>query len=284
MLAAHGLRKVYAARHKGHERIAVADISLTLERAGSVGIVGESGSGKTTVAKMLVGLERPTAGVVTFAGDKSARVSRRDRRRQRARQIQLVFQNPYTSLDPRQTVGSAIAEVLRIQFGLDGAAREHRVAQLLEGVGLDVELANRRPRHLSGGQRQRVAIARALAAEPATLVLDEAVSALDISVQAQVLNLINRLRRQTDTALIFISHDLASVAHTTDYIYVMDKGNVVEQGATTEVLTSPRAPQTRALIDSIPRDGWTPRHFADPEQRPTEPELMSAEAVERSRS
>ncbi len=287
VLAAQGLRKVYRTRRKGHDRVAVADISLTLERAGAVGIVGESGSGKTTVAKMLVGLERPTAGVVTFARDKSDGVSRRDRRRQRARQIQLVFQNPYTSLDPRQTVGSAIAEVLRIQFGLDWAARDRRVAELLEGVGLDTGLAKRRPRHLSGGQRQRVAIARALAAEPATLVLDEAVSALDISVQAQVLNLINGLRRQTDTALIFISHDLAAVAHTTDYIYVMDNGNVVEQGATAQVLTEPRAPQTRALIDSIPREGWIPRHFIDPEQRSTEPNPVLKEAdptVERSRS
>ena len=287
VLAARGLRKVYRARRSGQDRIAVADMSFTLERAGAVGIVGESGSGKTTVAKMLVGLERPTAGVVTFARDKSDGVSRRDRRRQRARQIQLVFQNPYTSLDPRQTVGSAIAEVLRIRFDLDRPTRDRRVAQLLEGVGLDVELANRRPRHLSGGQRQRVAIARALAAEPATLVLDEAVSALDISVQAQVLNLITRLRRQTDTALIFISHDLAAVAHTTDYIYVMDKGNVVEQGATAEVLTSPRTPQTRALIDSIPREGWTPRHFIGPEQRSTTPNPVLKEAdptVERSRS
>ena len=287
VLAAERLRKVYRARRKGQERIAVADMSFTLERGGSVGIVGESGSGKTTVAKMLVGLERPTAGVVTFAGGLSDGVRRRDRRRQRARQIQLVFQNPYTSLDPRQSVGSAIGEVLRIQFDLDRAARDRRVAELLEGVGLDVELANRRPRHLSGGQRQRVAIARALAAEPTTLVLDEAVSALDISVQAQVLNLINQLRRQTDTALIFISHDLAAVAHTTDYIYVMDKGAVVEQGATAEVLTDPRTPQTRALIDSIPREGWSPRHFIDPEQRSTEPNAVLKEAdptVERSRS
>ena len=287
VLAAQGLRKVYRARRSGQDRIAVADMSFTLERAGAVGIVGESGSGKTTVAKMLVGLERPTAGVVTFARDKSDGVSRRDRRRQRARQIQLVFQNPYTSLDPRQTVGSAIAEVLRIQFDLDRATRDRRVEQLLEGVGLDVEFANRRPRHLSGGQRQRVAIARALAAEPATLVLDEAVSALDISVQAQVLNLINGLRRQTDTALIFISHDLAAVAHATDYIYVMDNGTVVEQGATAEVLAAPRAPQTRALIDSIPREGWTPRHFIGPEQRSTTPNPVLKEAdptVERSRS
>ena len=156
-----------------------------------------------------------------------------------------MFQNPYTSLDPRQTVGSALAEALRIHFDLDRASDDRRVAQLLERVGLDSS-SHRRPRNLSGGQRQRVAIARALASEPATLVLDEAVSALDISVQAQVLNLINGLRRQTETALVFISHDLAAVAQVTDYIYVMHRGTVVEHGATAGGARPPRPPDAGA--------------------------------------
>lgn len=261
VLEARHLRKVYRSRRRGSDRLAVEDISFSLERAGAIGIVGESGSGKTTVAKMLVGLEQPTAGVVSFPGASVDGGGRREQRRRRARQIQLVFQNPYVSLDPRQRIGAALAEVLRIHFPLSGSEQEERVAGLLEAVGLDPALAARRPRNLSGGQRQRVAIARALACEPAALVLDEAVSALDISVQAQVLNLLNRLRRETNTALIFISHDLAAVAQTTDYIYVMHHARVVEHGDTEQVLTHPRAAETQALIDSIPRDGWAPRHL-----------------------
>lgn len=262
VLEARQLRKLYRSRRPGRERLAVEEISFALERAGAIGIVGESGSGKTTVAKMLVGLERPTSGDVSFpSSELDGRISRREQRRRRARQVQLVFQNPYLSLDPRQRIGAALAEVLRIHFAPGRAEQAARVDDLLEAVGLDPSLANRRPRNLSGGQRQRAAIARALACEPAALVLDEAVSALDISVQAQVLNLLNRLRRETNTALVFISHDLAAVAQTTDYIYVMHQGRVVEHGETDVVLSQPRAPETQALIDSIPRDGWTPRHL-----------------------
>jgi len=285
VLEARNLRKVYRSR-RGRDRVAVADLSLTLPRAGAIGIVGESGSGKTTIARMLVGLERPTGGVVAFPGALAEGEGEGGSRRQRARLIQLVFQNPYTSLDPRQTVGQALAEVLRIHFDLDRGGRDRRVAQLLEQVGLDPELAGRRPRNLSGGQRQRVAIARALASEPAALVLDEAVSALDISVQAQVLNLLAGLRLRTDTALVFISHDLAAVAQITDYILVMHRGAVVEQGTTERVLANPRAPETRALIDSIPREGWRPRHLAVAEQEPDAAQSPAAEAgprPERSR-
>jgi peptide/nickel transport system ATP-binding protein len=266
VLETRHLCKVYRSRRDRQNRVAVQDISLTLRRAGAVGIVGESGSGKTTIAKMLVGLESPTAGEIGYGGSVASTTQGRAERRQRARHIQLVFQNPYTSLDPHQTVGAAISEVLRIHFTLTRDQRDHRVTELLESVGLDPELTKRRPRNLSGGQRQRVAIARALACQPATLVLDEAVSALDISVQAQVLNLLNQLRRRTNTALIFISHDLAAVAQVADYIYVMDRGAVVEEGTAAQVLTAPRAPQTKALIDSIPREGWNPSHRGNQEQ------------------
>ena len=260
VLEARNLRKIYRSRRTRHERVAVSDMGFTLARAGAVGIVGESGSGKTTVARMLVGLESPSGGSVFLEGVAMHGRPGHEERKRRARQVQLVFQNPYLSLDPRQTVGAALAEALRVHFKFDPDERRARVARLLDSVGLDPGVSARRPRNLSGGQRQRVAIARALACEPATLVLDEAVSALDISVQAQVLNLLNQLRRETDTALVFISHDLAAVAQITDYIYVMHRGEVVEQGATEDVLRRPQSPHTQALIDSIPREGWSPRH------------------------
>jgi ABC-type oligopeptide transport system ATPase subunit len=268
VLEARHLRKVYAARHGGDARVAVADMSLVLSEGGALGIVGESGSGKTTVAKMLVGLEVPSGGEVLIGGVQvPARRLRRAERKQRARHVQLVFQDPYSSLDPRQTVGGSLSEVLKLHFRLPSEERRERVSLLLDQVGLDQELAKRRPKQLSGGQRQRVAIARALASQPATLVLDEAVASLDVSVQAQILNLLSRLRKETRTALVFISHDLAVVSHVTDYLYVMYRGTVVEQGDTDHVLTNPSARHTRELIDSIPRRGWSPSHILSEELR-----------------
>ena len=260
ILEARDLRKTYRGRgRRTPEQVAVAGSSFELRPGECLGIVGESGSGKSTLAKMLVGLEAPTGGELYLGQRLVGRKPKRSDRKERARQIQMVFQDPNGSLNPRQTIGSAIAEVLSVHFDLARSAREQRVASLLEDVGLHPGLASRYPRSLSGGQRQRAAIARALAAEPGILVLDEAVAALDISVQAQVLNLLVRLRRAAGIAYVLISHDLAVVAHVADSVQVMRRGVVVESGAAAAVLNHPVHAYTQQLVDAIPRPGWVPR-------------------------
>ncbi|MEV6701594.1 ABC transporter ATP-binding protein [Streptomyces sp. NPDC051453] len=250
MLEAAGLRKVFAG-----DRVAVDDVSLTLAAGGSLAVVGESGSGKTTVARMLVGLESPTAGTITLDGEPLAGGSagRGDRLR-RARRIQMVFQDPYASLDPRQRVGDGLAELLRLH---DQEDHHHPVA-LLEQVGLDARTAAARPDALSGGQRQRVAIARALVSRPKLLVLDEAVSALDVSIQAQVLNLLADLRTDLGIGYLFVTHDLAVAQQVTEEMIVMHRGRIVEQGTTDRVLTDPGHDYTRNLLAAVPRQGWRP--------------------------
>lgn len=243
VLLVSGLRKTY-----GTVR-AVDDVSFALDEGRSLGIVGESGSGKTTIARIIVGLEQADAGHVTVSGhDRAAN------RLRRARQVQMVFQDPYLSLDPRIPVGAALRETLRLHF----PRRDHtrRVAELLDQVGLGERTASSLPRELSGGQRQRVAIARALAVEPAVLVLDEAVAALDVSVQAQILNLLGDIRARTGIGYLFITHDLGVVRYVTDDIVVMWRGAIVERGPTDRVLTAPEHPYTRLLLDSVPRPGW----------------------------
>ncbi|MDH6120879.1 oligopeptide transport system ATP-binding protein [Kitasatospora sp. GAS204A] len=240
---------------------AVDDVSFTLAEGGSLGIVGESGSGKTSTARIIVGLERADAGQVLLHGsDRTARARGKARRLARARQIQLVFQDPYLSLDPRTTVEAALREALRLHFPDIDHAR--RITELLDQVGLGTRAASALPRRLSGGQRQRVAIARALAVEPAVMVLDEAVAALDVSVQAQVLNLLADIRAQTGIGYLFITHDLGVVRCVTDDVIVMRHGRIVESGPTAEVLATPQHPYTRLLLDSVPRPGWDPRQLA----------------------
>jgi peptide/nickel transport system ATP-binding protein len=244
------------------EFTAVSGVSFSVDSGGSLGIVGESGSGKTTVARMLVGLEHATSGTMTVLGhDRSSPARKAAERRRRARQLQIVFQDPYTSLDPSQTIRSAVEEVLRAHSGLTGAARTARLAQLIDQVGLDTRQADARPRELSGGQRQRAAIARALAAEPEVLVLDEAVSALDVSIQAQILNLLTDIRAATGIAYILISHDLAVVRQLCDTVIVMRKGQVIERGDCAAVLDHPEQEYTRVLRASVPVAGWKPRSF-----------------------
>ncbi len=238
---------------------AVAGVSFSLEPGGALGIVGESGSGKTTTARMVIGLERPTSGRVTFRGTDRSQPARSARaRRARGREIQIVFQDPYTSLDRRQRVGDCLAEVVGVHFRLDRAAKRQRVDELAELVGLDDRQLGALPKSLSGGQRQRVAIARALAADPEVLILDEAVSALDVSIQAQILNLLADIRAQRGVGYLFISHDLAVIRQSTDQTIVMRHGAVVEQGPTADVLDAPRDPYTRLLRDSVPRALTTP--------------------------
>jgi len=238
---------------------AVDEVSFRLEQGTTLALVGESGSGKTTVARMVTGLERPTSGEVRIFGEPRPTRPNARARRDLASQVQLVFQNPYRSLDPRQTVGSAIDEFIRTHFDWDAARRSERVTELLELVKLPARARAALPSELSGGQRQRVCIARALATEPRVLVLDEAVAALDVSVQAQVLNVLADVRDETGVSYLFVTHDLAVVRQIADEVVVMRLGTVVESGPTARVLDEPQEAYTRVLRDSVPREGWSPR-------------------------
>jgi oligopeptide transport system ATP-binding protein len=257
VLEATGLRKEFG------DVLAVDGVDLAVPRGGSLAIVGESGSGKTTVAKMIVGLERPTAGTITACGhDRSTPARSAAERRRRGREVQIVFQDPYSSLDPRHSAEQAVDEVLRLhdERGAWSSkdARRARIAELGELVGLDERQLRARPRALSGGQRQRIAIARALAAEPEVVILDESVAALDVSIQAQILNLLADIREQTGVSYVLISHDLAVVRQITDEAVVMHRGRVVERGPTADVLDHPEQPYTKLLRASVPRPGWKP--------------------------
>jgi ABC-type glutathione transport system ATPase component len=218
---------------------AVDDVSLELKREETLGIVGESGSGKTTLVKLLLGLERPDTGTVTYTGSSL----RRD--------VQVVFQDPASALDPRMRVDDTILEPLRVlHIAGDHRARLH---ELLDAVGLPAGSAKRYPHEFSGGQRQRIAIARALAPRPSVLIGDEPVSALDVSVRAQILNLLEDLRVDFQLTLVLVSHDLSVVRHMTDRVLVMRQGKIVEEGATRDVFRAPQHPYTRLLLESIPR-------------------------------
>ncbi|MDF2983037.1 MAG: putative ATPase component of various ABC-type transport system [Devosia sp.] len=230
---------------------AVDDISFAVRRGTTHAIVGESGSGKTTTVRDIVGFGRPTSGQISIAGTDIASL-KGDALRQFRQKIQLVYQNPFSSLDPRQTVFSIVEEPLRNFGRLDAAARAAKVNVLLERVGLPEALRQRRPRALSGGQRQRVAIARALVLDPEVVVLDEAVSALDVTVQAQILKLLDELQRERGLTYLFVSHDLAVVRQISDTVSVLQNGRQVEAGPVAEVFRNPQSPYTRELIDAIP--------------------------------
>jgi ABC-type glutathione transport system ATPase component len=254
VLEVEGLRKLFG------DHVAVEDMTFSLQPGRSLAIVGEWGSGKTTVARMVVGLERPTAGTIRACGrDRSLPSRSAKERRARGREVQIVFQDPYSSLDPRQTVAGCLDEVLRLHQRTSSDARRARVQQLCGLVGLDERQARALPRALSGGQRQRVAIARALAAEPSVLILDESVAALDVSIQAQVLNLLADIRDETGISYVLISHDLAVVRQLTDDAIVMQAGHVVERGPTAAILDDPQEDYTRRLRASVPGPGWRPQ-------------------------
>ena len=227
---------------------ALDDVSVRVERGKVLGIVGESGCGKSTLARVMTRLERPDAGTVEVLGERVDNAGGAALRRLR-RAIQLVFQDPYTSLDPRQRIGSALAEVLTVHRLPSGTGP---VGELLETVGLPAATAARYPHQLSGGQRQRVGIARALAVRPQVLVLDEPVSALDVSVRAEIINLLARLRTDLGLTFVFISHDLGMVRHLADDIAVMYLGKVVEYGPWDVVSDTPRHPYTRGLQAAVP--------------------------------
>ncbi|MFJ6774294.1 ATP-binding cassette domain-containing protein, partial [Kitasatospora sp. NPDC091257] len=251
LLTARGLVKRYRSPDGGL-REAVADVSFALAPGETLGIVGESGSGKSTTAQLVMGMLAPDAGEVLLDGRPWSALPERERRPARAA-VQLVHQDPLASFDPRFTVRRILAEALAVAGVARGAARRERAVGLLTQVGLGEQHLERRPRSLSGGQRQRVAIARALATGPRLLVCDEPVSALDVSVQAQVLELLARLRAELGLAMLFISHDLAVVRQVSDRVLVMKDGRAVEYGPAERVFRSPEHPYTRQLLAAVPR-------------------------------
>jgi oligopeptide/dipeptide ABC transporter ATP-binding protein len=233
------------------EIMAVREVDLSIGRGEAVGIVGESGCGKSTLGRMLLRLLSPTRGRVLFEGQDLAGLRAADLRRLR-RRMQIIFQDPYASLDPRRPVGRQIADGIRIHALAGDPGAHDRVAELLRLVGLDPAHAARLPHEFSGGQRQRIAIARALATRPDFIVADEPVSSLDVSVQAQVLNLLGELRAELGLALLFISHDLHVVRHICERVAVMYLGRIVEEGQAADVFRAPAHPYTRALIAATP--------------------------------
>jgi oligopeptide transport system ATP-binding protein len=233
-------------RGKGVVR-AVDDIAFAIEPGRTLGVVGESGCGKTTTAKLVLRLEKPTAGQILFEGQDVAGLEGDDLQRYR-KSVQAVFQDPFASLNPRMRVDSIIAEPLITHERLDDAAVAARVAGLLDVVGLPARSKDLFPHEFSGGQRQRIAIARALALSPRLVVLDEPVSALDVSIRAQILNLLRDLQKELGLAYLFIAHDLAAVAHMSHVIAVMYLGRIVEMGESSRVATSPQHPYTQALF------------------------------------
>jgi oligopeptide transport system ATP-binding protein len=260
-----------AKRFRGRDRTevtALAGVSLTVGPGQALGIVGESGSGKTTLARCLAALTVPTEGTIDVCGLSWAGRLDRDGHRRLARHLQLVFQDPYTSLNPRMRTSGLIGEGLRVHHLCRSRQEERsRVHALMNAVGLAPELAQRHPRELSGGQRQRVALARALAVSPRVLVLDEPVSSLDVSIQAQILNLLRDLAAEHDMSVVMISHDLAVIRYTCDRAVVMCQGEIVEQGAVRDLLSAPQHPYTRELIASVPGTAAAaernPSHVAD---------------------
>ncbi len=238
----------------GHREFkAVEGVNFKLRRGHTIGVVGESGSGKTTMGLTLLRLHEPTNGEVIFDGRNLLELTDRERQVMR-RRIQIVFQNPYASLNPRFTIGQTLVEPMAIHgIGANTAEREQRARALLEKVGLDDTAFGKYPHEFSGGQRQRIAIARCLTLDPEVLVLDEAVSALDVSVQAQVLNLLKDLQDEFGFAYVFISHDLAVVRFISDEVLVMKDGVVVEQATAEEILAAPREEYTKRLLAAVPR-------------------------------
>lgn len=239
--------------HRGNPVVkAVDDVSFDVYEAETLGLVGESGCGKTTLGRALLGLIAPTGGDILFRGRNIASIKSEEWKKLR-KEIQIVFQDPYSSLNPRLTVGSAIAEPLKVHGLYDAEkARNDKVVELLEKVNLKADHFNRYPHEFSGGQRQRIGIARALAMNPGFIVFDESVSALDVSVQAQVLNLINDLKKELKFTAIFISHDLSVVHYISNRILVMQQGKIVESGSASQIFHQPRETYTRQLVDAIP--------------------------------
>ena len=231
---------------------AVDGVSFDVRRGETLGIVGESGCGKSTTARLMLALLEPTSGTIAFEGE-DLRARKGERLKALRRDMQMIFQDPYSSLNPRKTVGSIIGEPFAVHGLHKGeGARRRAVAELMERVGLSPEHYNRHPHEFSGGQRQRIGVARALALEPKLIVADEPVSALDVSIQAQILNLLRQLQRELGLTLVLIAHDLAVVRHMCDRVAVMHLGKIVELADADELYRHPRHPYTRALLAAVP--------------------------------
>lgn len=254
------LRKSFKVGRHREELVAVDGVSFTVQQGECLGIVGESGSGKSTLAKLLLGIETPDSGTILVSGEaRGIRPRSSAQRRHWGAQLQVVFQDPYTSLDPRQTPVAAVEEIIALHFpGQTKAWRSEEADRHLASVGIEGSLRTALPAELSGGQRQRVAIAKALAASPQAVILDEAVSGLDISIQAQVLNLLSDLQRETQVSYLFISHDLAVIRQIAHRVIVMRGGQIVERGSTAQVLDNPQHEYTRRLISAAPHPDWHP--------------------------
>jgi oligopeptide/dipeptide ABC transporter ATP-binding protein len=265
LVRAEGLTR-YFRLSGGRALEAVAGVTFGIERGSVFGLVGESGSGKSTIGRLLLRLLDPTSGAVHFDGVELTRLSAR-RMRPFRRRMQIVFQDPYSSLDPRMTVGAAVTSPMAVQ-GMHGGRRRERAAELLERVGLSASDLNRYPHEFSGGQRQRVGIARALAVEPEFLVADEPVSALDVSIRSQVLNLFRDLQEELRLTVLFISHDVSVVQFMSDRVGVVYMGKIVESGPTGILDGMCRHPYTRALIAAVPRP--------DPAYEQNKPEVALA--------
>jgi oligopeptide transport system ATP-binding protein len=257
LLRVSGLKVAYPIRssllqRKISENVAVTDVSFDVSAGETVGLVGESGSGKSTIARTVIGLVAPTSGEILFEGQDITRYSTKQLKSVR-REMQMVFQDPYASLNPRLTVRDLIAEGWRVHQGIQPRNRWTAEAKaLMERVGLNPDFSDRYPHQFSGGQRQRIGIARALALQPKVIICDEAVSALDVSVQAQVLNLLADLQRELGLAYLFISHDLSVIEHVCDRVLVLHRGEVVESGPAREIFEHPHDDYTKALIAAVP--------------------------------
>jgi len=252
LLRARHVTKYFPLKGGQGEVHAVDDVSFSLRKGETLGVVGESGCGKSTLARVLLRLIEPTSGEIYIDGVDLSKLTPRNLRAKR-REFQMVFQDAYASLDSRQKIGNIIAEPLIVHGIGDRKTRRRRVAKLLDMVGLEADAATRYPHEFSGGQRQRIGIARAISLEPKLVVADEPVSALDVSIQSQVLNLLVDLRKQLDLSYIFISHDLAVVEHICDTIAVMYLGEIVEMTDGETLFASPKHPYTQALMSAIPR-------------------------------